>query len=123
MTRQRWSAAVSRLGGGSCTKVADVRPGETVVVIGVGGVGINAVQGAVAAGAKHIIAIDPVPFKREQARRFGATHVFERAKEAVEGVGELTWGRMAEKAVITVGHIQGEDIEDAMNLIGRADAS
>ena len=106
-------------GWGSSTKVADVRPGETVVVIGIGGVGINAVQGAVAAGAKKVIAIDPVPFKRDQALRFGATHVFESAAAAVAEVGELTWGRMAEKAIITVGDIQGEDIEDAMGLIGK----
>ncbi len=106
-------------GWGSSTKVADVRPGETVVVIGIGGVGINAVQGAAAAGAKKIIAIDPVPFKRDQALRFGATHVFESAAAAVAEVGELTWGRMAEKAIITVGDIQGEDIEDAMGLIGK----
>ena len=106
-------------GWGSSTKVADVRPGETVVIVGIGGVGINAVQGAVAAGAKHVIAIDPVPWKREQAKAFGATHVFNTALEAVEGVNELTWGRMAEKAIITVGHIHGEDIEVAMNLIGK----
>lgn len=106
-------------GWGSSTKVADVRPGETVVVVGIGGVGINAVQGAAAAGAKHVIAIDPVAFKREQALRFGATHVFESAEKAVEGVTELTWGRMAEKTVICVGHIHGEDIEQALTLTGK----
>ncbi len=106
-------------GWGSSTKVADVRPGETVVVIGIGGVGINAVQGAVAAGAKRVFAIDPVGFKRDQALAFGATHVFPNAAGAVEEIGALTWGRMAEKAVITVGDIQGEDIEEAMNLIGK----
>ncbi len=106
-------------GWGSSTKVADVRPGETVVVIGVGGVGINAVQGAAAAGAKRVIAIDPVPFKREQAKRFGATHVFASATEAVEAIAELTYGRGAEKAVICVGHIHGQDIEEAMALIGK----
>ena len=106
-------------GWGSSTKVADVRPGETVVIVGIGGVGINAVQGAAAAGAKYVIAIDPVPWKREQAKAFGATHVFNTAQEAVEGVNALTWGRMAEKAVITVGDIKGEDVEDAMNLIGK----
>jgi Zn-dependent alcohol dehydrogenase len=106
-------------GWGSSTKVADVRPGETVVVIGVGGVGINAVQGAAAAGAKRVIAIDPVPFKLEQARRFGATHTFPSALAAMDPVRELTYGRMAEKAVVTVGHIHGEDIELAMNLVGK----
>ena len=46
---------------------ADVQPGETVVVVGCGGVGMNAVQGAAMAGARHVIAVDPVEFKREQA--------------------------------------------------------
>ncbi len=106
-------------GWNSSVKVADTRPGETVVIIGIGGVGINAVQGAAAAGAKRVIAIDPVGFKRDQAKAFGATHVFASAAEAMEEVNALTWGRMAEKAVITVGDIQGEDVEDAMGLIGK----
>ncbi len=106
-------------GFGTATKVGDTRPGETVVVMGIGGVGINAVQGAAAAGAKRVIAIDPVAWKREQAQAFGATHTFASAEEAMEPVNELTWGRMAEKAFITVGDIQGEDIEAGMNLIGK----
>jgi NDMA-dependent alcohol dehydrogenase len=106
-------------GWGSATRVADVRPGETVAVMGIGGVGINAVQGAAAAGAKRIIAIDPVAWKREQAQEFGATDVFASAEEAVGGINEMTWGRMAEKAIITVGHIKGEHVEEAMNLIGK----
>ena len=48
-------------------------PGETVVIFGTGGVGMNAVQGAGYAGGKNVIAIDPVEFKREQAMEFGAT--------------------------------------------------
>ncbi len=106
-------------GWGSATKVADVRPGETVVVIGVGGVGINAVQGAVAAGAKRVIAIDPVGFKRDQAIAFGATDAYAGAEEAKEPIGALTWGRMAEKAILTVGHLRGEQVEEAMGLIGK----
>jgi NDMA-dependent alcohol dehydrogenase len=106
-------------GWGSATHVADVRPGETVVIMGAGGVGMNAVQGAAAAGARKVVVIDPVGFKRDQALRFGATHVFETAAEAQESLNELTYGRMAEKAIITVGDIQGEDVEVAMNLIGK----
>ena len=106
-------------GWGSATTVADVRPGETVVVMGVGGVGINSVQGAAAAGAKRVIAIDPVAFKREQALAFGATHAFASAREAQAQLADLTWGRMAEKAVVTVGRLRGEDIEAAMRLIGK----
>nr|WP_322766255.1 zinc-binding dehydrogenase [Frankia sp. Cr1] len=45
--------------------------------MGIGGVGINAVQGAVAAGAHRVIAVDPIAFKREAALRFGATHTLE----------------------------------------------
>ena len=106
-------------GWGTATKVGDTRPGETVVVIGIGGVGINAVQGAVAAGAKRVIAIDPVEWKREQAKAFGASHTYASAAEAMGEVNDLTWGRMAEKAFITVGDIQGEDVEEALNLIGK----
>jgi S-(hydroxymethyl)glutathione dehydrogenase/alcohol dehydrogenase len=54
----------------SAVKRADVRPGETVVVVGIGGVGINAVQGARMAGARQVIAIDPLEFKRAKAIEF-----------------------------------------------------
>ncbi len=106
-------------GWGSATRVADVRPGENVVVMGAGGVGMNAVQGAAAAGAKRVMVIDPVESKRERAMEFGATHTYASAEQALGGVNELTWGRMAEKAIITVGDIQGEDIQAAVALIGK----
>ena len=61
-------------GFGSAVDRAKVRPGETVVVIGVGGVGSGAIQGARIAGARHIIAVDPVAFKQEKAKEVGATH-------------------------------------------------
>ena len=61
-------------GWGSAVYAADVTPGDDVAVVGIGGIGINAVQGAKLAGAHRIFAIDPVPFKREQALEFGATH-------------------------------------------------
>jgi NDMA-dependent alcohol dehydrogenase len=106
-------------GWGSATKVADVRPGENVIVMGAGGVGMNAVQGAAAAGAKRVMVIEPVARKREWAMDMGATHVFESAEEAAGKVNELTWGRMAEKTIITVGDIQGEDIQTALGLTGK----
>jgi S-(hydroxymethyl)glutathione dehydrogenase/alcohol dehydrogenase len=49
----------------------------------------------------------------------GATHVFESAEEATGKVNELTWGRMADKTIITVGDIQGEDIQTALSLTGK----
>jgi S-(hydroxymethyl)glutathione dehydrogenase/alcohol dehydrogenase len=106
-------------GWGSATKVADVRPGETVVVMGAGGVGMNAVQGAAAAGAKRVVVIDPVAAKREWAMEFGATHTYETAEEATAAVNELTWGRMAEKVIITVGDIQGENVLEALTLTAK----
>lgn len=106
-------------GWGSATRVGDVRPGETVVVIGVGGVGINAVQGARAAGAARVIAIDPVPVKREWASDFGATHTFASTREALPVLTELTWGRMADKVIITVGEMKGEYVQDALDLTAK----
>ena len=106
-------------GWGSATKVADVRPGESVVIMGAGGVGMNAVQGAAAAGARHVVVIEPVAEKHQWAKDFGATHVFATAEEAMPAVNEMTWGRMAEKAIITVGDIQGEDVQTAVSLIGK----
>lgn len=106
-------------GWGSATKVADVRPGENVVVMGAGGVGMNAVQGAAAAGAKRVIVIDPVAQKREWAMNMGATHTFANMEEATPAINELTWGRMAEKTIITVGDIQGEDVAAAMSVTGK----
>ncbi|MCW2666518.1 MAG: NDMA-dependent alcohol dehydrogenase [Frankiales bacterium] len=106
-------------GWGSSVYAAEVQAGEDVVVIGIGGVGANAVQGAKAAGARRIIAIDPVEFKREQAMLLGATHTFASMAEAAQPVNELTWGKMADKAVICVGRIEGEHIAEAMALIGK----
>jgi S-(hydroxymethyl)glutathione dehydrogenase/alcohol dehydrogenase len=61
-------------GVGAVINTAAVRPGDTVVVIGCGGVGIAAIQGARVAGAAVIVAVDTVPAKLELAKRFGATH-------------------------------------------------
>jgi S-(hydroxymethyl)glutathione dehydrogenase/alcohol dehydrogenase len=106
-------------GWGSATKVADVRPGENVVVMGAGGVGMNAVQGAAAAGAKRVMVIEPVAQKREWAMGMGATHTFASIEEATDPINELTWGRMADKTIITVGDIQGEDIAAALSVTGK----
>lgn len=106
-------------GWGSAVHLADTRPGETVVVVGTGGVGINAVQGAAAAGARRVIAVDPSSYKREQAKAFGATHTFSSLGEATEPIRELTWGRLADKVVITVGQITGDDVSEAVEVLGK----
>jgi alcohol dehydrogenase/S-(hydroxymethyl)glutathione dehydrogenase/alcohol dehydrogenase len=106
-------------GFGSATNIAEVQPGETVVIIGVGGIGLSALQGAVISGARNVVAIDPVEFKREQAIKFGATHVYSSMAEAINPVLELTHGFMAEKTIIAVGEMRGEYIEEAMTLTAK----
>ena len=106
-------------GWGSATYAGDVAPGDTVVVIGTGGVGMNAVQGAVLAGARYVVALDPVEFKREQAMKFGATHTASSPEEAMALLGELTWGRNADVVINTVGEGKGADVETYMNMVGK----
>jgi len=106
-------------GWGSATYAADVAPGETVVVVGIGGVGVNAVQGAHMAGARYVVAIDPVEFKREQAQLFGASHAVANVEEAQALLGELTWGRNAEKVIITVGEGKGADVGSYLSMVGK----
>jgi S-(hydroxymethyl)glutathione dehydrogenase/alcohol dehydrogenase len=106
-------------GWGSATIRADVRPGDNVVVVGIGGIGINAVQGAVQAGAKRVIAVDPVEFKREKAMEFGATHTFESMEEAMPQVTELTGGHMADKVILTPGVLYGDMMALGTGLAGK----
>src|SRR5581483_9186347 len=60
-------------GVGAVIETAVVRPGESVAVFGLGGVGLAAVMGAIAAGAHPVVAVDPIPAKRELALGLGAT--------------------------------------------------
>jgi S-(hydroxymethyl)glutathione dehydrogenase/alcohol dehydrogenase len=107
-------------GFGSATNVADVQAGETVAIIGVGGIGMSALQGAVVSGARHVIAIDPNEWKREQAIKFGATHVYPSMTEAIGPMIDVTHGLMADKTIITVGEMRGEYLEEAMILTAKA---
>ncbi|SEG84509.1 S-(hydroxymethyl)glutathione dehydrogenase / alcohol dehydrogenase [Thermomonospora echinospora] len=106
-------------GWGAAVNAAAVQPGETVVVIGLGGIGMNAVQGAAMAGARHVVAVDPVDWKRERAGVFGATHTAASIEEAQAKVGELTWGANAEKAILTTGVATGDLIAPMMSLIAK----
>jgi S-(hydroxymethyl)glutathione dehydrogenase/alcohol dehydrogenase len=105
-------------GWGSATNRADTQPGDTVVVVGIGGIGINAVQGARMAGAKRIIAIDPVEFKREKAMEFGATHTYASMAEAIPHLMELSWGEMADRVIMTPGVLHGDMMGEAMTIFG-----
>jgi len=106
-------------GWGSAVYAAGVQQGETVVVIGCGGVGMNAVQGAALSGAAHVIAVDPVEFKREQAQVFGASHTAASMEEALPLVTDLTWGVGADKVIATMGVGDGLLFESAMSLCAK----
>ncbi len=107
-------------GWGSAVRAGGVRAGQTVVIYGAGGVGSNAVQGASLAGAKNVIVVDPVEFKRDMATsEFGATHAFATAKEAHDFVVETTWGELADLAIITVGILHDEVIANAIKVVGK----
>ena len=106
-------------GWGTSVYAAGVRPGQTVVIFGAGGVGSNAIQGARYAGAAHVIVVDPVEFKRSKALEFGATHVFGSAAEAQEAVVEMTWGQLADHAIITIGVLSAEVVDQAAAIVGK----
>jgi len=104
-------------GWGTAVNAGAVRPGDTTVVFGIGGVGINAVQGAVFAGARNVIAVDPLASKREMAASLGATHTAANADEAQEIITEVTRGVGADQALVTVGVVTEEVITAAFTAI------
>lgn len=106
-------------GWGSATYAGNVRAGDITVIYGIGGIGINSVQGAVHAGAKYVVVVDPVEFKRATALKFGATHAFSNAAEAAEKVNELSWGQGADQAIVTVGIVDEEVISAAFDIVGK----
>lgn len=106
-------------GWGSAVYAGNVRTGDTCVIYGAGGVGMNAVQGAAYAGAKYVVVVDPVEFKRQTALEFGATHVFADPDEAASKVDELTWGQGADAAILTVSVVDEIVVRQAFDIIGK----
>ena len=106
-------------GWGSAVYAAGVEPGDTVAVVGIGGIGANAVQGARLAGARVIAAIDPVEFKREKAMEFGATHTHASIDEALAAMSETTWDRGFDKVIMTMGVGNGDVLGQAFWLGGK----
>lgn len=105
-------------GLGAVVNTAQARPGSSVVVIGTGGVGLNAVQGAVLSGANPIIAVDRLDTKLEAARAFGATHIVNAIQgDAVAAIFELTGGRGAEYVFVTVGSTAA--MSQGLRMIGK----
>jgi len=106
-------------GVGSAQKRAEVKSGDTVVVVGVGGIGANAIQGAKLAGAANIVAVDTNPDKKEKAEEFGATHFFSSFDDALLTVMEMTHGVMADSCILTPGVTTGDLLEPALNVISK----
>ncbi|MBO0689579.1 MAG: NDMA-dependent alcohol dehydrogenase [Candidatus Dormibacteraeota bacterium] len=105
-------------GWGSSVNGAAVRPGDTVAIFGIGGIGINAVQGAKHAGAKNVVAIDPLANKREKAEELGATHSAASAEEAQKLIWEqLSPGVGADSAIITVGVVDENVVQAGVDVI------
>ena len=107
-------------GWGSAVYAADVQPGESVVVVGLGGIGMSAVQGAALAGARHVVAVDPVEWKREKALELGATHAAASMADAQPLLQEITYGTMADKAILCVGLAEGHHVGEMMTLVKKA---
>ncbi|MGH2458148.1 MAG: Zn-dependent alcohol dehydrogenase [Chloroflexota bacterium] len=105
-------------GVGAVINTARVEPGATMVVVGCGGVGLNAIQGGALAGAEKIIAVDVLENKLAYARQFGATHVVNaRETDPIEAIKELTGGRGADYAFEVIGNVK--TIAQAYQMIRR----
>lgn len=106
-------------GWGSSVYAADVQPGDKVAVIGLGGIGSAAVQGAAMAGAEQIFAVDPQEWKQEKAQQFGATHTASSIAEAADLIEKATWGRRCDKVIMAMGVGDGELMAQVMGLTAK----
>ncbi|ALE82187.1 NDMA-dependent alcohol dehydrogenase [Pseudonocardia sp. HH130629-09] len=104
-------------GWGSAVNAGGVRPGDVVIVMGTGGLGINAVQGAAHAGAVRVVAVDPLPNRRASALSFGATDALGSMEEATELARSLTNGQGADVAVVTTSTLKGTYIAQAFDAV------
>ncbi len=103
-------------GVGAALNTANIQAGDTVAVIGCGGVGLNVIQGARIAGAGKIVAIDLFESKLEMAKEFGATHTINPGEtDPVAAIAALNEGRGADVAFEVIG--LGPTIEQALNAV------
>ena len=107
-------------GFGSAVTRGGVKPGDVVAVIGCGGVGAGAIQGAIHAGARAVIAIDPNESKVERAKLIGATHGAPSTLDAAfTFLGELTSGQNCNVVILTPGRLTGDLIEQARSILAK----
>lgn len=105
-------------GVGAVVNAAALRPGQDVVVIGAGGVGLNAIQGARIAGARRIVAVDMTEDKLDDAKSFGATHgVLATSESPWRAAYKALGGKGADAVIVTVGAIPA--YEQAPKYLGR----
>ena len=105
-------------GVGAAINTTKIKPGESVVVIGTGGVGLNCIQGAALSGANPLIAVDVNDAKLEASKAFGATHgINSKTQDVTAEVKALTNGRMADHVLVSVG--VGPAIEQGIGLMGK----
>jgi len=107
-------------GWGSAVNSAEVKPGQTVLVLGTGGIGINAIQGASHAGASNVIAVDTVEMKREVAEQLGATHSFADMASATEFAQSVTNGQGADSVIVCTGVLTSEHVAEAFAATRKA---
>lgn len=96
-------------GVGAVIHAADLRAGQDVVVIGAGGVGLNAIQGARIAGARRIVAVDMTEEKLDVARQFGATDGVLATNDKPWRAAKAAMGRGADAVLVTVGAARAYD--------------
>jgi NDMA-dependent alcohol dehydrogenase len=106
-------------GWGSAVYAADIRPGHTVAIAGIGGIGAAAIQGAKISGARVIVAIDPAAEKKDTALALGATHVASSWDEAPAVVAEATWNRGVDRFITTMGVGDGALISRALAMTAK----
>ncbi len=106
-------------GWGSSTRAADIDVGDVVVVVGTGGIGMSAVQGAAFRGAGRVIAVDPVEMKRNLALKLGATDAIETIAEAGDLARSCTNGQGADAVVVCIGVPTREHLAESYAALGK----
>ena len=104
-------------GWGAAVYSAKVRPGDTVVVVGCGGIGTSAIQGARAAGAEHVVAVDIAARKEPLVRQLGATEFVTDMEQALDTVADLTRGVLADAVILTVGVLQPSHVTEGLRMV------
>ena len=104
-------------GFGSVVNSAALRAGQSVAIFGCGGIGLNAIQGAVATGAYPIIGIDVLDSKLDMARHFGATHTINLAKQDLEAEIKKLTGSGVDASIIAVG--SSKAMEQGLTILAK----